>query len=752
MNAETFLKNFGHIADAPKGVARLRTFALELAFNGRFSCSRRSASSWSHQRVDELATEMSPGFACSKKNEDPEGYVHLRTHNVGRDGRLNQDLIIKVALDMIDQRRAHLRAGDVLFNNTNSQELVGKTCLVEKDYAFAYSNHLTRLRFRDDVEPSFVVYYFNLLLRTEVFARMCNRWIGQAGINTKALAAIEVPLPARSEQQEIVATIDRILRLCDELEDRQQQRRQVCVRLNVAALDRLATAANPADFQTAWHRICEKFSLLYSTPETLTALRQTILQLAVQGKLVSQDSNEEPASVLLDEARRVKHERANKDTADQKDDSIASLGVEFPASWRWARIEDLFDVSGGIQKQPKRTPVRNHFPYLRVGNVYRGRLDLSEVKRFELFGAELERWRLQPGDLLIVEGNGSEEEIGRCAIWRGEIADCVHQNHIIRCRPLGLISSVFTQRFLNSPIGVEEMKRLAISTSGLHSLSVKKVRGIAIPVPPLAEQERIVARLDSLLALCVDLEERLARQRTDAKQLLDAFVRLTLDAATARPHVPPVSEPANKPRLGVLGDDSSTLDRAAIAARIIDRLHASPNFGSTQLEKAFYFGQTHVGVDLGVAFKRMKAGPFWDGMYPLRGMAKKKGWFSWSKGQSDGERDRYAPGPNIAPLLDHSRTLLRDRDAEFTRLLDLFSTIDTTDAELFATAHAVWNDFLLEGRQPSDDEIIHDLRNNWHSEKKKFTPQRIRAALEWLRSNRLVPNGRGCRTLIDDRN
>ena len=104
--------------------------------------------------------------------------------------------------------------------------------------------------------------------------------------------------------------------------------------------------------------------------------------------------------------------------------------------------------------------MKNHFPYLRVGTVQRGKLDLSRIERFELFDGELDRWRLKPGDLLIVEGNGSEDEIGRCAEWRGEIPDCVHQNHIIRCRPIDPRLGDFTLRFLNSPDGIAEMKRL----------------------------------------------------------------------------------------------------------------------------------------------------------------------------------------------------------------------------------------------------------------------------------------------------
>src|SRR4051812_46932786 len=92
---------------------------------------------------------------------------------------------------------------------------------------------------------------------------------------------------------------------------------------------------------------------------------------------------------------------------------------ELPAGWCWAPVEQVANVQGGIQKQPKRAPGQNSRPFLRVANVLRNRLDLSEVHRIELFGDELSRLRLQVGDLLVVEGNGSKTEIGRSALWNG---------------------------------------------------------------------------------------------------------------------------------------------------------------------------------------------------------------------------------------------------------------------------------------------------------------------------------------------
>jgi type I restriction enzyme S subunit len=278
----------------------------------------------------------------------------------------------------------------------------------------------------------------------------------------------------------------------------------------------------------------EQFELLADAPNGVQKLRELILQLAVQGKLVPQDPNDEPASVLLEriEAEKKRLVKEGKIKKEKKLPPVEAdqIPYELPDSWDWVRVDDCYEVAGGIQKTPKRQPVSNYFPYLRVANVYRRRLDLSEIKYFELFEGDLERWRLKAGDLLIVEGNGSEEEIGRCAIWNEEIKDCVHQNHLIRSRPIGHQGSLFTLLFLNSPGGMEEMKRLAITTSGLYSLSVGKIRGIIVPLPPVNEQKRIVAKVDQLMSFCDELEAKLTQSISDRGKLMKTAVRQVLAA------------------------------------------------------------------------------------------------------------------------------------------------------------------------------------------------------------------------------
>lgn len=159
-------------------------------------------------------------------------------------------------------------------------------------------------------------------------------------------------------------------------------------------------------------------------------------------------------------------------------------------------LADVTAIQGGIQKQQKRAPKRNPYPFLRVANVTAKGLDLGDVHSVELFEGELDRLRLQFGDLLVVEGNGSASQIGRAALWDGSIADCVHQNHLIRVRPLPGLLPAYLEAVWNSPQNRSILTDVASSSSGLYTLSVSKLKALTIPVPTVERQRELVVRVD----------------------------------------------------------------------------------------------------------------------------------------------------------------------------------------------------------------------------------------------------------------
>lgn len=177
---------------------------------------------------------------------------------------------------------------------------------------------------------------------------------------------------------------------------------------------------------------------------------------------------------------------------------------------------DVAEVSGGITKNPKRRPHRSPVPFLRVANVQRAGLNLAEVHQIEVFEGELERMRLRSGDLLVVEGNGSPDQIGRSALWEGDIDPCVHQNHLIRVRPGARVIPEYLNLYWNSPSATTTIQGVASSTSGLHTLSTGKVRSIPVTLPPTDVQERIVDEVRRQLSFAERLRDELLAALTRA--------------------------------------------------------------------------------------------------------------------------------------------------------------------------------------------------------------------------------------------
>lgn len=197
---------------------------------------------------------------------------------------------------------------------------------------------------------------------------------------------------------------------------------------------------------------------------------------------------------ILDKADAIRRKR--KEAIALTEELLRSAFLEMfgdpvtnPKGWPVKPLGDVSDVSGGLQVTSARASNPISMPYLRVANVYRGRLELSEVKEIRVTEAERVRATLRSGDVLVVEGHGNPEELGRSAVWRDEVAGCTHQNHLIRVRATaGVLNATFLSAFLNSSSGRKQMLALGKTTSGLNTISTNNVRSVLIVVPPLKKQ------------------------------------------------------------------------------------------------------------------------------------------------------------------------------------------------------------------------------------------------------------------------
>ena len=314
-------------------------------------------------------------------------------------------------------------------------------------------------------------------------------------LRTGDLEALPVPLPPLPEQQRLVDKVERLL-------EQSQTARE--------ALDRI--------------------------PPLLKRFRQSVLTKAFRGELTERDPNDEPASVLLErirEERRRKWEKGlrmkGKDPRKAKyvgpEPPDTSGLPELPEGWVWASLDTIAEVRSGVAKgRHLSANDMIEVPYLRVANVQSGYLDLREVKRIQIRQSELDRYGLKSGDVLFTEG-GDRDKLGRGTVWQGEVEPCVHQNHIHCARPRSRdVSSSFISFSTQLPVARDYFWSVASQTVNLASVNASNLRAYLIPLPPAAEQRRIVAKVEALLAQASAIVQASVKARRRVEQLDQAVL------------------------------------------------------------------------------------------------------------------------------------------------------------------------------------------------------------------------------------
>ena len=355
-------------------------------------------------------------------------------------------------------------------------------------------------------------------------------------LSAKQVNGIEIPLPPLAEQHRVVAKVDELMALCDRLEAARIERETTRNRLATASLARLnAPDPDPTTFQNHATFALGNLTPFTTRPDQIKALRQTILNLATCGKLVEQDPNDEPASELLKRIAEVKSSfvsrgRNRRTLATNSKGTDNSFGL--PITWKWCRLGDIaLEMRYGTAKKChydiKGTPV------LRIPNISGGKIDLSNMKFGNLTPKEDRELALRCGDLLVVRSNGSLDLVGRAAEVDNAAVDMSFAGYLVRVRlsPVDLVSS-YILRALNTDHVRGQIEKPIRSTVGLKNVNLTELSTLTIPLPPVAEQHRIVAKVDDLMSLCDRLEESLATVGHTRRRLIDAVLHDALALGT----------------------------------------------------------------------------------------------------------------------------------------------------------------------------------------------------------------------------
>ena len=201
------------------------------------------------------------------------------------------------------------------------------------------------------------------------------------------------------------------------------------------------------------------------------------------------------------------------------------------AVWPMVPLGQVGKVTYGLQKSPANRPATHGRPYLRVANVQRGMLDLREIKHINVPDEEMPKLRLEVGDLLLCEGN-SPDLVGRGAIWRGEIADCVHQNHVLRARlDQSKLLPEFVLAVINSSYGQAYFRSKAKRTTNLASINSKEVASLPVPLPSVSDQRALLKELDRGVAAAQRKQSEATALRQSAWSTFEAALFTPSEAA-----------------------------------------------------------------------------------------------------------------------------------------------------------------------------------------------------------------------------
>jgi type I restriction enzyme S subunit len=356
---------------------------------------------------------------------------------------------------------------------------------------------------------------------------------GQKRVPKEYFADTPFPLPPLAEQKRIVAKVDELMKLCDELEAGNTRRREVCTAASRSALAHVTSSTTRSELTGAWQRVNDHFGSLYAVPETLSDLRKTILQLAVQGKLVPQDPKDQPAADILkqiDEKRLLLCEAKAIPKAKPLP-ALDELELPFPLpdSWEWTMLGKLcYQVSDGPHHSPQYVSKDEGIPFLSTRNVRLDSFDLSNVKYVspEDHAKFSERTHPERGDILYTKGGTTG--IARVNDLDFDFSVWVHVAVLKVAKEF--VFSQYVAMALNSPFCYVQSQKYTHGSSN-NDLGLTRMIKILIPLPPLAEQKRIVAKVDSLLAQLDELAKQLDTRKQTTQQLLEAAVHGVLEGA-----------------------------------------------------------------------------------------------------------------------------------------------------------------------------------------------------------------------------
>ena len=569
MNFDRLLALYDCVSEADDAVPRLRHFVLDLAVRGklvgqdpadepaaelvrRISAEKaRLVKAGKTRRQSSFSPVKQPPFTVPTK----WCWARIREITSDRGQKVPDSTFTYIDVSAIDKEnglvvgprvldpgeapsraRKVARAGDVIYSLVRPYLL--NVAIIENDFdpALIVSTAFAIMNGHSFVLPR----YLWIVLRSPFMVacvEQCQRGQAYPAINDADFAVLPFPLPPLGEQRRIVSKVDELMALCDRLEDTRTVREDTRDRLTKASYARLSGSdADDATFRSHARYAVKALPALTARADQVKRLRQAILDLAVRGKLVKQDPNDEPASYLLKRIAMEKEELTKNKKIRKKKPLPPLQRVDEPFSvppkWEWSLLGSFFHlVTDGAHRTPRY--IDKGIPFLSVKDVSSGSINFTNVRYIsESQHTELcRRCCPEKGDILLTK-------VGTTGI----------AVPIKSKRPFSIFVSVALLKFsadhlsqdylcylINSPF-VRQQSKDSTQGIGNQNLVLRSINGFALPIPPLAEQHRIVAKVDELMTLCDSLEASLTIGDDARCRLLDALVNEALESDTKVEH------------------------------------------------------------------------------------------------------------------------------------------------------------------------------------------------------------------------
>ena len=351
---------------------------------------------------------------------------------------------------------------------------------------------------------------------------LVSRMVGTANVSLTINKIMEVPIPLVSGS--IIDELPELMALCDQLEQQHSNAQEAHETLVSQLLATLTQSQNAAEFNANWQRIYAHFDALFTTEASIDALKQTLLQLAVMGKLVPQDPNDEPASELL---KRIQAEKAKMIAEGKlkKEKPFAKISedekpFELPKGWEWVRLNEVIDVRDGTHDSPKEAIGKNTYPLVTSKDFIDGKINFDSAKRisaddhYEIS----KRSYVEKYDILFSMIGGN---IGNQVMVNDDRDFSVKNVALFKYYDRKLTIPVFVKKYTENL--AYSLQSTAVG-GAQPFVSLGALRNLVFALPPIAEQHRIVAKVDALMALCDQLKTRIQEANQQQQAIADALV------------------------------------------------------------------------------------------------------------------------------------------------------------------------------------------------------------------------------------